>query len=269
MTMTTKQKALRKSFLLSRVLTPCLVAGAFVGLTAVAHAEQGDPARWDPSGAAAASAAVPATPYLLSLDTQTIWHRGRGYQLVSRDNSHPSAGLSLARDHFGWGDRRQVALGVGWRNESLHGTWAEQNLADLGVDTFYAMAVARWAVRPWLAPLVRVSAGAAKGRMRLHFGDQKASTIEAADWSRVATLGTGFQMSSRTVAAPSSLHLPPVAFVFGMEGGYVVATAFRFSAAQAPQAADAPKDRIPVAAVNLGTLQQSHSYVTVSFGLQF
>jgi hypothetical protein len=254
------------------------LGAAITGSPGPARAAEGEAA-----AAAQAAPALPAVPFTVGADLVSFYGRSDPMKLFSASAARATAGVSASYDLFHPGARTTVAVGAGWFGDHTDNSWGNTNRAALDVDTFYASAVARYGVLPWLEPMVRLTAGGAWGRANLGLGQGNQPFFEddgggSTNWSLTsdrraasftASAGAGLRLRSNPFR-PSNTKMPFFALSATIEGGYAVATAMSFTLTT-PRPSDdkIADDRIPGTAIALGSVDRSRPYFRVGLGLHF
>lgn len=178
------------------------------------------------------------------------------YDLFAEDDLAPRVGISLGYDVMRI-ERISLAVEGGFDSESSSARFAANGQAELLTRTYYAAAIGRYALAPWLEPHVRLELGTTLARAKIT-GDGT-RTLRGSDTSFTSALGAGLTFRTRPGAMGGSRRAFRPGFAFRVEGGYLLGTAVDFRVR--PSLAD---EEIPVAPVDLGRLRLGAPYVRFS-----
>jgi hypothetical protein len=219
---------------------------------------------------AAVVSVAPAPPLKglsLSLNVVRLDRRDAGYRLFHDSSTKWAPGFEASYDVLRFAGKGSLALGAGvWLEDDDNDVaGGGQQRASLTTQSWYATALARWAIWSVLQPYLSLSGGASRAQAKLTSGSS-ALTGSATSWFGRA--GGGLRLAGGPIGLRPGSGGVSFSFAFSLEGGASLGTPLSFQLeAKPPASGAAAKDLIPTRPVDLGSLSQVRYYTRLVFAL--
>jgi hypothetical protein len=220
--------------------------------------------------AATVGGEAPAPPLRglsVSIGAVRMARRDAGYRLFHDDAVKWAPAFEASYDVLRFAGKGSLALGAGlWlENDDRDRAGAGQQQSSLSTQSWYATALARWAIWSALQPYLSLAGGASRASAKLV---SEGITLEGSATSWFARAGGGLRLAGGPLALRPGSGGTSFSFALALEGGASLGTPLSFQLDAKPVAGgDAAKDRIPTRPVDIGSLSQVRYYTRLVFAL--